>query len=239
MLFRINVYPAGRDKRIEADRRLRRLAVVAVVAAVNAAVIVLFLVAAGLSKQALSAKQTRLAATEGAITEILKERGGAMTREDLELVRMRAAQVRWSRILESVARATPHQVWLSRLKLAEGVTPGSQLRTAGLRITGKLKAGSEQAGLTALMGFLGALRDDEYFSRHFHDPKLIDSTWLRDEAGNVLEFDVFCPAEGSLQLLQGAEGGAPAGPQPNEVQKVGPGESGGASGTGGRREGTL
>jgi Tfp pilus assembly protein PilN len=238
VLFRINMYPAGREKRLEAERRIKRLASTAVVAAVGTALIVLFFVAAGLSKQALSAKQTRLAAAERAITEILKQHGGAMTREDLELVRMRTAQVRWSRVLESVARATPHQVWLSRIRLAEGATPGSQLATAGLRITGKLKAGSEQAGLAALMGFLGALRDDEYFSLHFHDPKLIDSTWLREEGANILEFDVFCPAEVNLPISQGAEGAASAGPQPNEVQNVGPGESG-ASGKGGRGEGTL
>lgn len=239
MLFRINMYPAGREKRIEAERRIRRFASVALVAAVNAALIVLFLVAVGLSKQALSAKQTRLAAVEGAVTEILKANGGAMTREDLELVRMRAAQMRWSRVLESVARATPREVWLSRLKLTEGATPGSELRTAGLRITGKLKAGSEQAGLAALMGFLGALRDDEYFSRNFHDPKLMDSTWLHDEGASFLEFDVFCPAEVNLLLSPGAEGAAPTGPQPNEVRTVGPDETGGASGKGGGREGTL
>jgi Tfp pilus assembly protein PilN len=239
VLFRINMYPAGREKRIEAENRLRRLARIAVLAAVNTALIVLFLVAAGLSKQALSAKQTRLAASEGAITEILKQHGGAMTREDLELVRMRAAQVRWSRILASVANATPHEVWLTRLKLAEGAAPGSQLRTTGLRITGKLKAGSEQAGLASLMGFLGTLRDDEYFSRFFHDPKLVDSTWLRDEAANILEFDVFCPAEGNLTLSPSAEGAAPGGPQPSEINNVGPGDAGGASGTGGGREGTL
>ncbi len=237
MLFRINMYPAGRERRIEAEVRVKRFASVALVAAVNAALIVLLLVAAGLSAQALTAKQTRLAAAEGAVTAILKEHGGAMTREDLDLVRMRAAQVRWSRILESVARVTPRQVTLSRLKLAEGAPPGSQVRTAGLRITGKLAAGSEQAGLTALMGFLGALRDDEYFGRHFHDPKLIDSTWLREEGANLLEFDVFCPAEGSLQVSPEGQGVAPGGVQPDEVQQVGPGESGGSGGGG--REGTL
>lgn len=237
MLFRINMYPAGREKRIEAEARIRRLAGIALVAAVNAVFVVLLLLGAGLSAQALSARQTRLTAAEGAITEILKEHGGAMTREDLDLVRMRAAQVRWSRILESVARVTPRQVTLSRLKLAEGAPPGSQIRTAGLRLTGKLSAGSEQAGLTALMGFLGALRDDEYFGRHFHDPKLIDSTWLREEGANLLEFDVFCPAEGSLQVSPDGQEAAPGGVQPDEVQEVGPGESGGSGGGG--REGTL
>lgn len=239
MLFRINIYPAGREKRIEAERRLKRFASASLVITVNAALAVLLLVAAGLSTQAFRAKQTRLAAAEGAVTEILKEHGGAMTRGDLELVRMRAAQVRWSKILESVARVTPREVWLSRLRLAEGAAPGSQLRTAGLRLTGKLRAGSEQAGLTALMGFLGALRDDEYFSRHFHDPKLIDSTWLRDEAGNILEFDVFCPAENNLQVSPGDQGFAPGGARPEEVIEVGPGKTGGTSGTGGGREGTL
>jgi len=238
VLFRINMYPAGRERRAEAERRVRRFAGLAVVIATNAALVVLFLVSLRLSNQAAAVGETRLRASENAITAILSEQGGAMTREDLELVRMRAAQVRWSRVLQSISEATPSEITLSRIKLAEGATPGSQMRTPGLRLTGRLKAASEQAGLTALMRFLGSLRDDEYFGRHFHDPKLIDSTWLRDEAGNVLEFDVFCPAEGALQLSEGAGAAEPTGPHPDEVQRVGPGDVG-AGGTGGAHEGSL
>jgi hypothetical protein len=67
----------------------------------------------------------------------------------------------------------------------------------------------------------------------------MDSTWLRDEGVNILEFDVFCPAEESVQLSPDTGGGVPGGPQPNEIQKVGPGESGAGRGTEGRGEGTL
>jgi hypothetical protein len=239
MLFRINMYPAGRERRVEADARARRFASVTVVVAVNALVVLLFLIGVQVADRAANVRDTRLVAAEGAIAEILKAKGGAITRDDLELVRMRAAQVSWSRVLESLAGATPREVILSRVKLAEAAAPGSQLRTPGLRLTGRLRAGSEEAGLTLLMGFLGRLRDDEYFAKHFHEPKLMDSTWLRDEAGNVLEFDVFCPAEAGVQMTEGAPASASQSPQPGEVERVGPGDASTTGGTGGQHEGSL
>ena len=235
MLFRINMYPAGRERRASAERRVRQFATLAAVAGVNAAVVVLFLAGLGLSKQALSVSQTRLAAAQEGIAQILDDQGGAMTNEELDLVRVRAAQVKWSAVMSSVSRVTPREVWLSRMRLTEGVRPGGRDRTPGLRITGTVRAGSEQAGLSLLMKYLAALRDDEYFARHFQDPKLVGSTWLTAEGVNLLEFDAFCPLAVGITDLSA---GGPAESLSAAEMQVGP-ESAEASeaGTGGQREG--
>lgn len=201
MLFRINMYPAGRERRVEAQRRFRQLAALVAIAGANALIVVMFLVGLALLRETVVARQVRLKTAEQAIGQILNEHGGAMTMEELNLVRTRAAQVRWSAILASVSRVTPPEVSLSRLRLSEGLRPGARDRIAGLRLTGRLKAGSEQAGLSLLMKYLAALREDAFFTRHFLNPRLVDSTWLTEENTNLLEFDIFCPLVKGLLVL--------------------------------------
>lgn len=204
MLFRVNMYRMGHEKRLEAQMRLRRFASFAVLIAVNVVVVGLFVVAVALSGRGIAARQTRLQATQTALATLMEEQGGDRSAEELELVRTRVSQIRWSVVLEVTARLTPKDMWFPRLMLAQGNLSGTRLQVAGLKMSGHLTARREQEGLTRVMEFLGALREDPSFKRYFREPKLTDSTWIDDEGSHWLEFDIFCPLATADAILEGA-----------------------------------
>ena len=184
--------------------RIRRLATLATILTVNTVVIGLFAFAVVLSGRGIAAKQSRLATTQIAVAGLMAEQGAGTSGEELELVRMRASQVRWSVVFGVVARLTPEDMWFPRLRLTEGVLAGSRRRIPGLRMSGNLKAGREEEGLSKLMDYVTALRDDPTFKRYFVEPKLLDSSWFSENGHEYLEFDIFCPIAGADAILQGA-----------------------------------
>jgi hypothetical protein len=204
VLFRVNMYRLGREKRLEAQMRIRRLATLATIVTINIVVVGLFMFAVLLSGRGIAAKESRLEATQEAVASLMDEQGGARSTEELELVRTRASQVRWSVVLDVVARLTPADMWFQRLRLTEGALAGSRRRISGLRMSGKLQAGREEEGLSKLMNYVSVLREDPSFKRYFVEPKLLDSSWLSDEGSQFLEFDIFCPIAGADAILEGA-----------------------------------
>lgn len=225
MLFKVNMYRLGREKRLEAQMRLRRFASLATLIAVNIVVVGLFVVAVALSGRGIVARETRLQATQAALASLMEEQGGARSSEELDLVRTRASQVRWSVVLEVVARRTPREMWFPRLMLAQGSISGSRRRVDGLKMTGKLRAGREEEGLSKLMEFVSVLREDPAFRRYFLEPKLTDSSWVDDNGSHSLDFDIFCPLAKADAILEGALALARDNPD-----MVDPGELDGASG---------
>lgn len=204
MLFRINMYRLGRERRLEAQRRLQRVASLAAVVSVNVVVGGLFVFALFLTGKGTDAREMRLAAAERAVATFMTEQGGPVfSQEQLDLVRTRAGEVRWSTVLRTVARLTPREMWLPRVRFTEAYLGSANDRVMGLRLTGRLKAGREQEGLTRVMDYVAVLRGDPYLQRHFAEPKLVDSTWLSENGKDYLEFDIFCPV-----LNPGAAAGA-------------------------------
>ena len=204
MLFKVNMYRTGREKRLEARMRIRRFASIATLIAVNVVVVGLFVIAVLLSGRGIEAKETRLQATQEALASLIEEQGGARSTEELELVRTRASQVRWSVVLGVVARLTPREMWFPRLMLTQGTLSGSRRRVDGLQMSGRLSARREKEGLSKLMGFISTLREDRSFKRYFLEPKLTDSSWITEEGSKSLEFDIFCPLAGADAILEGA-----------------------------------
>lgn len=204
MLFKVNMYRLGREKRLQAQMRIRRFAILATIITINVVVVGLFVFAVVLSGRGIAAKQSRLLATQAAVASLLEQQGGTRSGEELELVRTRASQVRWSVVLGVVARLTPADMWFPRLRLSEGVLTGARRRAAGLRMSGRLKAGREEEGLSEVMEYVTALREDPSFKRYFVEPKLVDSSWLSQDGTEYLEFDIFCPLAGADAILEGA-----------------------------------
>jgi hypothetical protein len=194
LLFRINMYRLGRERRLESQRRLQRVASLAAVLSINVVVAGLFVFALVLTGTETAAHETRLKASESAIQKFMEEQGGPVfSDEELNLVRARAAEVKWSIVLRTVARLTPGEIWLPRVRLSEAYMGITNERVMGLRLSGRLRAGQEQEGLTKVMDYVAVLRTDHYFAEHFSEPKLVDSTWLSESGKDYLEFDVFCP----------------------------------------------
>ncbi len=197
------MYRQGREKRLEAIRRVRRVAIFAAILCVNVVVIGLFVLAIAMSDRGIAAAEVRLSATQKALAKVVDEQGGSTTDEELELVRMRAERVLWSRIMRAVARLTPNEMWLPRVMLSENDS-GSGVRIQGLRLSGRMTAASEEDGIRILMELVNGLRGEPYFRGHFLEPKLLRSTWLTEEGDKYLEFDVFSP----LRTPEAIEAGA-------------------------------
>jgi Tfp pilus assembly protein PilN len=209
VLFRVNMYRKGREKRLEARRRVRRAAMVAAVVSLNVIFAGLFVSALLLSDRAIAAREVRLTATKEALAEYMAERGSNMTPEEMGLARLRAEQVRWSAVLTILSRVAPKDMWLPYIRLTDSFEQGSPIKVPGLRLTGRLKAKGEEEGLNAVMAFIAALSADSYFSRCFNEPRLVESTWLTESGSHALEFDVFCALKGP-EALADSPGGAPA-----------------------------
>ena len=190
MLFRVNMYRQGRERRLEAVRRVHRVAIFAVVLSVNALVIGLFVFAVLMSDRGIAATEMRLTATQRALSKVVEEQGGTTTEEELGLFRQRAERVLWSRVMETIAERTPKEMWLPRIRLAESDIGGG-LRIPGLRVSGRVTATSEEEGMRIVMQLVNGLRGDGYFREHFLEPRLIRSTWLSEDGSRFLEFDIF------------------------------------------------
>jgi hypothetical protein len=192
VLFRINVHRLGKERRLKARQRIRRIIFASAIVGVNVVLVGMFVVAVMVQARNVAVASERLAATERALAKVVIEEGGAASEEEVRLIRKRAMQARWSEILASVAMQTPSDMWFPRMRLAESrstVTSGAY----GLRLTGRIKAGGEEEGLTSLMSFLSAIRDDPVFREHFTEARLVDSAWLAEGGEEYLEFEIFCP----------------------------------------------
>jgi len=189
LLFKVNMYRQGREKRLEAVRRVHRVALFAVVLTINVVVVGLFSFAVLMSDRGIAAAEVRLTATQQSLAKVVEEQGGTTTDEELGLFRQRAQRVLWSRVLKTIASKTPKEMWLPRMRLSESDVGG--LRIDGLRISGRMTASSEEDGMSILMELVNGLRGDEYFRDNFLEPRLLRSTWLTEDGGRYLEFDVF------------------------------------------------
>ncbi len=192
MLFRVNVHRLGKERRIKARQRMRRIIFASAIVGINVVLIGMFVVAVMVQARNVAVASDRLEATERALAKVVIEEGGAATEEEVRLIRKRAMQTRWSEVLTSVATETPADMWFPRIRLAErrGAAGSGSL---GLRLTGRIKAGGEEEGLTNLMSFLAAIREDRSFREHFSEARLVDSAWLTEGNDEYLEFEIFCP----------------------------------------------
>ena len=192
MLFRINVHRLGKERRLKARQRIRRVMFASAVIGFNVVLVGMFIVAVMIQSRNVAVASNRLEATERALAKVVIEEGGAASEEEVRLIRKRAMQTRWSEVLLSIASETPDDMWFPRIRLAERRGGGGS-GAYGLRLTGRIKAGGEEEGLTNLMSFLGGIREDASFREHFTEARLVDSAWLAEGGEEYLEFEVFCP----------------------------------------------
>lgn len=210
MLFRINVHRLGKERRLRARRRIRQLAFASVVIGLNVVLVGMFVVAVMVQSRNVAVASDRLEATEKALAKVVIEEGGAASEEEVDLIRRRAMQTRWSEVLISIASETPNDMWFPRIRLAER-RGSSGSGTFGLRMSGRIKAGGEEEGLTNLMSFLSAIREDGSFREHFSEARLVDSAWLADGSEEYLEFEIFCPLDDPEIVVERRSAGSVAG----------------------------
>ena len=204
MIFRINMYVLGRERRLAAQRRLRQLALLAVAVGVNAVAVGLFVFAVVLCSHDLSVLRERLGTEEERLARFATEEGATISEEQLDLLRMRADRVKWSDVLRIVPEVVPESIWFPRIQLAESYVSDSPVRVPGLKLSGRLTVVREdEEGITTIMKFVHALGQDPRDQKHFLEPKLTDSTWASEDDEEYLEFDLFCPVNGPMAVEAG------------------------------------
>lgn len=190
MLFRINVYRLGVEKRLEARRRIVRIALVAAVLGVNAIVLGLFVQAVFLTNDGISSTGARLGSIEQALGELVRG-GGALTEDQLQLLEKRGQRISWSEVYETISRLVRPEMSFTRLKMGEDRS--ADRKDVVLTMRGRLKGSREEESVDRLMGFVQDLRDDEYVSRRFREVRLVSMDWSADPSDQFLEFEITCP----------------------------------------------
>jgi len=190
VLFRINVYRLGVEKRLEARRRIVRIALVAAVLGVNAIVLGLFVQAVFLTNDGISSTGARLGSIEQALGELVRG-GGALTEDQLQLLEKRGQRISWSEVYETISRLVRPEMSFTRLKMGEDRS--ADRKDVVLTMRGRLKGSREEESVDRLMGFVQDLRDDEYVSRRFREVRLVSMDWSADPSDQFLEFEITCP----------------------------------------------
>jgi hypothetical protein len=191
------MYRLRSERALEVRRKLRNLAFVVLLVGIS-------VVVAGLFLFGLWVVNERIADTTGkldtASAELRQELGGeirALTDEEFNLVRLRAAQIRWSDVLAAASDLALEEMWFKQLKLTEGSLIGSARgMTAGFHMDGRLKSNQQDEGLDTLMSFISAAAEDSTIAASFSEVKLLRSRWTTTTNDKYLEFEIFCPLKG-------------------------------------------
>ena len=193
MLFRINMYRLRSERALEVRRNLRNLAVMVFLLGVSVFVAGLFFFAVGMTNREIAERTERLDAANAELIESLGGAAGAISDEEIGLIRTRAMQVRWSKVLAEASRVAIPELWYTQLALTEGSLVGRGGRTPGFHLKGRLKAGRKEESLAKLMEFLAVLRENPLFIESFSEVKLVNSRWKQSTDDEYLEFEIFCP----------------------------------------------
>ena len=193
MLFKINMYRLRSERALQVRRKLRNLAVMVLLLGISIVVGGLFIFAVGMTGREIASKTERI---EVANAELLASLGGAasaITDEQLSLIRLRALETKWSKVLATASRAAIPELWYTQLRLTEGSLVGGAGRTPGVHLEGRLRAGRKEESLAKLMEFIAVLRDEPVFAENFAEVKLVTSRWKESTDDEYLEFEIFCP----------------------------------------------
>ncbi|MBN2566136.1 MAG: hypothetical protein JXB46_10545 [Candidatus Eisenbacteria bacterium] len=197
MLFRINMYRLRTERALEVRRKLRNLALVVLLVGISIVVAGLFLFALWTTNREIAEKTSKL---DAATAELRQELGGtsrALTDEEFNLVRLRAAQIRWSEVMAALSDLALPEMWFTQLRLTEGSLVGAARgRTTGFHMEGRLKSGQQDESLEKLMQFITAAGADPVMTSDFSEVRLVKSSWTTTLDGEYLEFEIFCPLRG-------------------------------------------
>jgi hypothetical protein len=193
VLFRVNMYRLRSERAKQGRVRLRNLAFVVLLVGISIVSAGFFVFAIWTTNQEIADSGRRL---DEANAELRAELGGAttaLTNDELNLVRVRAAQIRWSDVMSSLSKLTLPEMWFTQLRLSEGSLVGAARgRTAGFHMEGRLKAGKQDESLGKLNQFISAASEDPVFKRSFGEIKLLKASWTTSTDDEYLEFEIFC-----------------------------------------------
>jgi Tfp pilus assembly protein PilN len=183
-MYRINLYPRGREKRAERAGRVRRVAIMALVSGTAVAFVGLFIVSAlAVKEQANSAERTA-ASLRNQMTSAQKTESRVVVNQIRELVEKRSQRLDWSPALTEIARLLPGNLILESIEAY--TTPSGGDRFQGLTLFGRLTAGRN---MEPVIRFAGMLSQSDVYRQQFNEAK-VDRV---DTRGEVARFPILCP----------------------------------------------
>ncbi len=186
MLFELNIYRLGRERRREAAARARSLGAIVLVAGVSFAMLLIYSQALWSTGKGLDVAQARLKGVERAFVTATEE-GAGITADELLLLKDRAAQVPWSSVLRRVGELVPSDTWYMRLSLVKKSAFDEAGSAGAFHIYGIVKAKGRDESVIELMGFVDALRADAELSQYFGNAKLATMRWEDDVDDTFME----------------------------------------------------
>ncbi len=126
MLFKLNIYRLGEERRLQERNRTRALAVVVLLVGLNFVTMVLYGQALWDTSRGVTAANARLADAQEVLDQVIEE-GGAISEEQIDLLRVRSAQPSWSALLGRVYPGFSEQNSTFR---SEGFRPPGHRRSA-------------------------------------------------------------------------------------------------------------
>ena len=202
MLFKLNVYRLGEERRLQERNRTRALAVVVLLVGLNFVTMALYSQALWNTSRGVSAANARLADVQEVLGHIVDE-GGAISEEQIQLLRTRSAQPQWSALMRRIGELTPDNVWYMRVSYAKPAL-GSAVGDHSLRIYGQVKAKTRDESVNQLMQYVDALRADAELAESFGSATLATMRWTEESDQEYLRGLHF---EVNLPLLDPAVGG--------------------------------
>lgn len=197
MLFKLNIYRLGEERRLRERNRTRALAVVVLLVGLNVVTMALYAQALWSTNRGLNAANARLSEVQGLMDEVVEE-GGAIREEQVQLLRVRSAQPHWSALMGRIGELTPDNVWYMRVSYARPMM-GSAAGDHALRIYGQVRAKDRDASVNELMSYVDSLRADPVLSGAFGSATLATMRWTEEsdqEYLRGLHFEVDLPILG-------------------------------------------
>ncbi len=202
MLFRLNLYRLGEERRLQERNRTRALAVVVLLVGLNLVTMALYGQALWSTSRGVTAANARLADVQNVLDEVIGE-GGGITEEQVQLLRTRSAQPKWSALMGRIGELTPDSIWYMRVSYAKPAL-GSTVGDHSLRIYGQVKAKGRDESVNELMQYVDKLRADAGLAKAFGSATLATMRWT--EEGD-LEYLKGLHFEVDLPILEPAVGG--------------------------------
>ncbi len=197
MLFKLNIYRLGEERRRQERNRTRALAIVVFLVGLNVVTLALYGQALWNTNRGLAAAEARLTEVQGMVDQVVGE-GGAIREEQVQLLQTRSVQPSWSSLMGRLGELTPENVWYMRVSYAKPLS-GRGAGDHALRLYGQVKAKDRGESVNDLMELVDTLRADKALATCFGSATLATMRWTEEsdhEYLRGLHFEIELPILG-------------------------------------------
>lgn len=191
-MYRINLYPAGLERRTSESKSLRSTAILTLLGGVNALMLGFFFLIAMTVKGQADVLNERIEALESRLSNPGDAALRAVTNQARALLERRAARTVWTPAMNEIRNNLPTELLLERLEASTSLSEGV---FSGIQLHGRLRSGKD---VEPVMMCIDRLSASAAYRTYFERGKL-DRV---DNSQDVARFVIACP------LLRPSESGS-------------------------------